>query len=51
MKRDAVDFHRVDPAHTKIDARLWNWKLWCNGNPRSIVQLSSALFGQNLFNR
>ena len=51
MKRDAVDFHRIDPAHTKIDARLWNWKLWCNGNPRSIIQPMFMLYRADDYER
>ena len=51
MKRDPVDFHHIDTAHREIDARLWNWKLWCNGNPRSIVQPMFMLYRADDYER
>jgi len=51
VKRDAIDFHVVEPAHFEIHGRLENWALWANGRPHSVIQPMFMLYRPDSYDR
>lgn len=37
LKKQAIDFHYIDPKHAEIHGRLENWSRWCGKGNRYVV--------------